>query len=415
MLTNSNSRNILIALIVLSILLRGATAFLLTDHADPVSGAFDQVSYDTLAQRVLAGKGFTFPTNWYPFTLPDQPTAHWSYLYTLYLAAVYAITGHHPLAARLVQVVLSGLNIWLAFRIGRRVFGESAGLVAAALTSVYAYFIFFNAALMTQTFYILAVLAVMDVTLGLLENQTRRGYVLLGVMIGVGALLRQTLLIFAPLLFLWIIFLKRRQVQWLNMLGSLVVIGLFVLPWTIYNYITFNDFLLLNSNGGYWFYSSNHPMQGTNFDQNFAAPLPEALKGLGEPAEDRALYQAGIGFVLADPGRFVLLSISRLDDYYWFGLSDQSTILSNLGRILSFALYLPFMVYGLILSWRRWRVCVPLYLYIGFDAALCLATWAAPRYRLPSDAILMVFAGLAVVTLAMQTKLIPRLNVLRRN
>ncbi len=50
------------------------------------------------------------------------------------------------------------------------------------------------------------------------------------------------------------------------------------------------------------------------------------------------------------------------------------------------------MVYGLWLSRRRWRACLPLYLYQAFDTALHLASWAAPRYRLPGDALLLVFA-----------------------
>lgn len=397
--------SILIALIVLSILLRVVMAIWLGDRAEPVSGAFDQVSYDTLAQRVLAGYGFSFPTNWYPFTPANEPTAHWSYLYTLYLAGVYAIVGHHPLIARLIQVLLSGLNIWFAYRIGRRLFGEWAGITAAALTAVYAYFIFFNATLMTQTFYILAVLAAIELTLGLVENPTRRGWILLGVTIGIGALVRQTLLIFAPLLFLWIILNKWRQVRWGDVFLSLIAIGLFILPWTAYNYLTFHDFLLLNSNGGYWFYSSNHPAQGTTFDQNFAAPLPEYLKGLGEPAEDRALYREGLGFIAADPTRFLFLSLSRVQVYFWIAPSEQSTFLSNLGRVGSFTLYLPFMLYGIFLSLRSWRVCMPLYLYVAFDTMLSLTTWAAPRYRLPSDAIMMVFAGMAVITLAMQIRM----------
>jgi 4-amino-4-deoxy-L-arabinose transferase-like glycosyltransferase len=391
-------------LIVLSILLRVVMVFWLGDRAEPVSGAFDQVSYDTLAQRVLAGHGFSFPTNWYPFTPANEPTAHWSYLYTLYLAGVYAIVGHHPLVARLVQVLLSGLNIWFAYRIGRRLFGEWAGITTAALTAVYAYFIFFNATLMTQTFYILAVLAALELTLGLVENPIRRGWILLGVTIGIGALVRQTLLIFAPLLFLWIILNKGRQVRWGDVFLSLIAISFFILPWTTYNYLTFHDFLLLNSNGGYWFYSSNHPAQGTTFDQNFAAPLPENLKGLGEPAADRALYREGLGFIAADPTRFLHLSLSRVQVYFWIAPSEQSAFLSNLGRLASFTIYLPFMLYGIWLSLRSWHACMPLYLYVAFDTMLSLTTWAAPRYRLPSDAVMMVFAGMAIITLATQIK-----------
>ena len=137
----------------------------------------NQLWSDTLAFRIVQGHGFTFPTGWYPFTSPNEPTAHWSYLYTLYLAGVYALFGHHPLLARLIQVLLSGLNAWLAYRIGRRLFGVKAGLTAAVLTAGYAYFIFFNAALMTQTFYILAVLTTLDLAIGLMDRQTRRGLV----------------------------------------------------------------------------------------------------------------------------------------------------------------------------------------------------------------------------------------------
>lgn len=391
--------SLLIILIVASVLLRVIAALWLGDRVEPVSGAYDQVSYDALAQSILAGKGFSFPTGWYPFTAANEPTAHWSYLYSLYVAAIYAIAGHHPLVARIIQALLSGLHIWFVYRIGARVFGEWVGLMAAALTAVYAYFIFFNATLMTQTFYIIAVLAAIDLTLMLIENPTRRRWILFGITLGIGALLRQTLLIFAPLLFASIILTRRWQIRWRDALIAVVVIGAFILPWTIYNYFTFHDFLLLNSNGGYWFYSSNHPNQGTNFNQSYSAPLPNDLKGLGEPAIDRALYRQGLEFIVADPVRFIQLSLSRVDDYFWFTPSEQSSPISNVARILSFGVYLPFMLYGLWLSRHRWRVCVPLYLYVMFDTLLCLTTWSAPRYRLPSDAVLIVFAGLGVLYL----------------
>lgn len=406
-MTKLKTQHWLAILIVVAILIRVIVAIGLGDRAEPVSGAFDQYSYDALAQRVLAGKGFSFPTEWYPFTSADEPTAHWSYLYTIYLTGVYAVFGHHPLAARLIQVLLSGLNIWLIYRIGARLFGEWVGLAAAALTTVYAYLIFFNATLMTQTFYILTVLATIDITLGLVEKPTRRGWILLGIAIGIGALIRQTLLIFTPLLMLWIVWMQRRQIKWRDVLIALVVIGLFILPWTIYNYFTFRDFLLLNSNGGYWFYSSNHPNQGISFDQNYVAPLPVGIKEISEPAADRLLFQQGIGFILADPVRFLQLSLSRIPVYFWVGASEQSGFWNNLARIGSFTLYLPFMLYGLYRSKQKWVACVPLYLYVVFDTSLSLISWAAPRYRLPSDAILMVFAGLALVSLAERLKLIP--------
>ena len=83
----------------------------------------DQLSYHSLALRWLGGHGFTFADNWWPATRAGEPTAHWSYLYTLYLAVVYAVFGPNPLAARLIQAILGGLLMpWLVYRITNQVF-----------------------------------------------------------------------------------------------------------------------------------------------------------------------------------------------------------------------------------------------------------------------------------------------------
>lgn len=397
----------LVLIVLLALALRGLTAIGLGEEVQEVSGTFDQIAYDMLAQRVVAGDGFSFPIEWYPFIRADTPTAVWSFLYPLYLAGVYTVFGHHPLVARLIQVLISLIGIWLIYRLGKRLFGASAGLAGAALAACYAYLILFNASLMTQTFYILCVLASLELAIGLAQKPGWMRWLLLGIVLGLGVLFRQSLLLFTPLLFGWIWWksdraeqpaTKPRTLLGLALVGA--VIALFVLPWTVRNYLVFDDFLLLNSNGGYWFYSSNHPDQGTNFDPTFKAVIPDSMLALGEPALDRALYRSGLEFVIADPGRFLLLSLSRLNDYFWLLPSDDSTALSNLSRLLSFGLYLPFMLYGLYLSRSEWRWCLPLYLYVACDALFCLASWSAPRYRLPSDAILMVFAGFAASTVA---------------
>lgn len=404
----------LILIISAGVLIRVVLALALGDSADPISGAYDQVTYDTLAQSVLQGHGFSFPVDWYPFTRANEPTAHWSFLYSLFLASVYALGGHHPLVARLIQVLLSSLHVFLIYRIGRRLFGETTGLIAAGLTAVYAYLIFFNAALMTQTFYILALLLALDVALDLVQNleSTRtRQWILLGFALGTAVLLRQSILLFTPVLFVWLLWTMRAprdsqqrsrsstQKTIFGMIISIAIVAGLILPWTARNFLVYHDFLLLNSNGGYWFYSSNHPDQGTNFNPSFVAPVPEKLKSLDEPAIDRALFQEAFGFIAADPARFILLTLNRTKDYFWILPSENSSLISNLSRLFSFALYLPFMLYGLYLSRRQWRACLLLYFYVAFDTGLSLISWSAPRYRLPSDAVMMVFAALAVVTL----------------
>jgi 4-amino-4-deoxy-L-arabinose transferase-like glycosyltransferase len=397
----------LLVIVAAAVLLRVAVALLLGDAATPLPGAADQVSYDILAQRVLAGYGFSFPTHWYPFTEPNTPTAHWSFLYTLYLAAIYSLVGHHPLGARLIQAVISGGGCWLVFRIARRLFDERVGLAAAALSALYAYFIYFGAALMTQAFFIVALLASIDRALEVADRPRAGAWAALGLSLGIGVLLRQTLLLYVPLLLAWLAWTTRGRMRWRDAALAVALLAMCVLPWTARNYAVFHDFLLLNANGGYFLYASNHPDQGTHFDPNFTARIPDDLIGSGEPAIDRALMRTALGFIAAEPGRFLRLVWSRAGSYFWVTPSAESSPISNLARLCSFTLAAPLMLYGLVCSRRRWRDCVPLYLYLLVDTTLHLASWSAPRYRLPSDALLMVFAGLAAIDLARRAGWLP--------
>lgn len=389
----------LLSIIAVAIALRLATAVWLGDRADPVSGAYDQQAYDALALRVLDGHGFSFATDWYPFTRANQPTAHWSYAYTLYLAGTYAVAGHHPLAARLVQALLSTAICLFLYRLGRRLFDPAVGLTAAALAAGYAYLVFFAAALMTQTFYVALLLAALERALLTAERPLRRNWIALGLLLGGGVLLRQTLLLFAPLLLACTARQAGGRQAWRGAAAAAAFMSLCVLPWTVYNGVVFGDFLLLNSNGGWFAYASNHASRGTRFDPSYAPPLPPELFGLDEPAVDRALYHAALAEIARDPLRIAKLTLDRVLEYFWLLPSARSSALSNAARMLSFTLVAPFMLYGLWLSRRRWRACVALYLYVGFDTLLHLSTWAAPRYRLPSDAVLLVFAGVALVEL----------------
>ena len=156
----SSGRHYLVAIIALSVLARLAAGLLLGNQVESLPGTADQVSYHVLATRVIEGHGFTFGEPWWPATQPDSPTAHWSFLYTYYLVAVYSVLGVWPLAARLIQVIaVAVLMPVLAYSLGRQVFDQRTGLIAAALTAGYAYFVYYAAALMTESFYMCAILA----------------------------------------------------------------------------------------------------------------------------------------------------------------------------------------------------------------------------------------------------------------
>ena len=75
-----------------------------------------------------------------------------------------------------------------------------------------------------------------------------------------------------------------------------------------------------------------------------------AGQGLNEAQWDKALMARGIGFILAEPGRYFMLSLSRVHDYFEFWLTADSSLVFNLAASSPVALFLPFMLYGIYLE-----------------------------------------------------------------
>jgi hypothetical protein len=249
-------------------------------------------------------------------------------------------------------------------------------------------------------------LLILYLSIELKENPALLGWVGLGFSLGLASLLRQTILLFAPFLLLWLfIELRNRGIRWWYFTLPVVIIMLMIAPWTIRNYRVYDQFLLLNSNAGYALFASNNPNLGTDWrNEIVVVPVPKELAGQNEAQIDRALTQKGIEFILTDPERYLGLTLNKSLEYFRFWPSSDSSRISNLNRVLSFGLYLPFMVWGLYLSFSRWRNFLPLYMFIVIHTGIHLLSWPAPRYRLPVDAVLMVFAGLTLIELAKQLK-----------
>lgn len=415
-LNKLSEKKILWIIISISILVRILAAIYLGNQVAALPGIADQITYHTLAQRVLGGFGFTFDQPWWPATQPGEPTAHWSFLYTFYLVGVYKIFGVNPLIARLIQAIAIGfLQPWLIFHISKKVFSKFSPLFAAGWIAVYSYLIYYTAALMTEGWFITIVLAVFLMAFNLVESDIRLSkFAWFGLLAGIAVLLRQVFLLFLPFIFFWLLWIQRKHL-WValrNLLLSGFIILIMILPFTYYNAQRFNQFVLLNTNSGFAFFWANNPIYGTKFVGilpeemgNYLELLPIELKGLNEAALDTALLKRGLAFVFDNPGQYLLLSLSRIPVLFEFLPSPQSSFVSNFSRVSSFGLALPFMLAGIWISLRDliktktrfFDSPMSLILAFGFIySAIHILTWSLVRYRLPIDALFLIFAAAAL-------------------
>ncbi len=335
------TKHYLLGIIIVSIFLRVAASFNFGNQVDELPGTFDQISYHQLAIRVIEGHGFSFEEQWWPITKADAPTAHWSFLYTLFLVLVYSIFGPSPLLARIIQAVIVGALLpLLTFKLGKYLFSETIGLIAAGISAIYIYFIYYAATLMTKSFYILAILA--SLYLAMLMVDANRGNswrekgilaLLLGLSLGISVLFRQLFLLFVPYIFFWV-WWSGRKTEFKSLVPSLAITGVvivaMILPFTVYNYTRFERFVLFNTNAGYAFFWGNHPIYGTHFESilppemgSYQELIPQELRNLDEASLEQELLKRGIQFILDDLGRYVLLSISRIPSYFMFWPSQR--------------------------------------------------------------------------------------------
>ena len=417
----------LAVILVVGAVARIAGAVYLGDEVVPVSGAYDQIFYHDLALNLLAGKGFVFTRPPWPFIEPGAPTAYYSFVYPMFLAAIYWVLGPHAIAARIIQALICAVLplqvYWLARLIldhgprttdhdssaeqltlsGKRrpssiVYRPSSlvPLVAAAITALYAYFILYSASLQSEGIYLVLVAWALIATLKVAERPAWQGWLAWGAAVTLASLFRQVFMPAALVLFVYIVAKARRRVRVAHVALAGLVAAAMILPFTIRNYRVYGTFLLLNSSAGQVFWNANHPDLGTHFVGDAMFPIPADLEDANEAELTNELMGRGWQLVFDDPGRFVQLSLDRAKVMLAFWPMTGSSLESNIARPLSWGVCLPFMIGGLVLSAREWRRWLLLYLFAAAYLLIHFVSWVQYRYRMPVDMVLIVFAAVAI-------------------
>jgi len=385
-------------ILLLALFLRVLGAFYLGNTVSGLSGAQDEISYSMLGQRFAEGHGLTFPQNWYPWIKADAPQSYYSAAMSLFLAGVYMVFGYTPLLARLITAFFSTLIVGLIYLLGRRFFNEKVALFSAIIAAGYAYLIFYGVTLVTETPFIFCLLASLYLAYEIIETPNWWKWGALGIVLAIAVLFRMAVIFFVPVLLGWI-FLRQPQKR-AFVFVPIVLIILAVLPFTLHNYRTWGKLLVLEAQFGHVFWNGNHPDHHGNFHPYKVFPIPDDVLASDNDVEiTNQLLRMGIQNVVNDPGNFAMLTLTRLREFFKFWPTTDSNILANLLRVFSFGIMWPFSLWGIWLSRKQWRELIPIYLFMLIHTGVYAITWTMIRYRIPLDALLIPFAGLAVVDL----------------
>ncbi|MGH7789511.1 MAG: hypothetical protein ACRERC_21745 [Candidatus Binatia bacterium] len=399
-------------------LLAGAlrVAYVLTLRSTPW---FDQLVvdpefYDAWATRIAAG-------DWMgarPFYMDP--------LYPYLLAGLYRLVGRDLLLARLLNVALSAAACALVARLGRLLGGWRVGALAALGFAVYAPEIFYVGEVEKTTLSVLLTSACLVLWLGA-SLAARFGA---GVALGLAALTRANLLLFAPLcvlLCLW------PRAEWRARVGGLpraplhallfaagCLLALAPVAWR--NHHLSGEWVLTTAQAGQNFYIGNNPYNpsGAYGVLPFVRANPHFEEGdFRAEAERRAgapLTAAEVSrFWFAEAFRFmreqpaeatgVMLRKAAL---FWndFEVSDnQDQYLMERDSwvlrlpLLGFGLLAPLAVLGALAGWRGNHAVRLLGGFVLIYWATVVGFFIYSRYRIQVVPALLALGGLGVVTL----------------
>lgn len=275
-------------LVVAALLLR--VAYVMVVPQSPVD--LDAGEYDWLARTVLAGRGLVDGAS--------HPYVSRAPLYPLVLATVYAVFGADPVSARLFQAVVGALVCAGSYLLARRLFGERAGIAAAAVTALSPALIIYSGLLLTET---LAGALVLLLALLITVDRTRLAspwrWLGIGLAGGAAALLRPEMLGLPVALVAaaWVVHRPRLPIlaSWTVALagGTLLV----VLPWTARNYGATGALVPVATGAGVAVWLATHPADISENPGNRRSDYPEYLaliEGKGPVEVDRALLRDGL-------------------------------------------------------------------------------------------------------------------------
>jgi 4-amino-4-deoxy-L-arabinose transferase-like glycosyltransferase len=331
-------------------------------------------------------------------------------------------------ALRVVQALLATFTCYCAYRLALRVTDDTrAGLIAAAVIAVSPAFIIETSHITTETLFIFFIAAGMTVYVEMIAagRRTAAGLIGAGVLFALATLTRAVALAFPLGLALHLLLVYGWRVGFKRAAALLLVYGLTVSTWTIYNIVRFDRFVIgAEGLAAFLYIGATEWSSPAEVDAQLAEDASQA------PAIDASLEERQTAYVDAaanvigrDPLGYIGRRVSELAGAYaqpygtvffpgeslrelaagWWREDRSLSGLLALAqgdafwqKLTVYLFHYAGLALGLVGMWllrRNWRVTLPLVGYIAYTTLVHLALLALPRYLFPTSIFWWVLAA----------------------
>ncbi|HEX6209275.1 MAG TPA: glycosyltransferase family 39 protein [Methylomirabilota bacterium] len=376
----------------------------------------DEQSYLALATSLADGRGYASESG---------PTSLRPPLYPALVASLWTLSGTRSLQlVRAVQVLLGLVMAVVVYRLGRDLFDERTGALAAALVWFYPPLVFSTYLLLTETLFTCLVVFVLAAYRHTLARDSGGAAFGTGTLIGLAALTRSVLWPFAPVLAVVTLLVAGGTPRRRLALGALLLAGWAVTlaPWAVRNTRLWGMPVVVDTMGGLNLRMGNYEFTPNDRiwdavskrgEESWVHGLPPSPPGGGtwnEAQKERWARDQAVAYMAAHPGETALRAAIKLGDFWaldrdfaagiYRGLYEPPAwfaVPATAAMLLAHPLVIVLAVVG---AWARppsdWRFHLTAWLLVGFVCALHVIVFAHPRYRLPLTPIFCLYAGSAL-------------------
>jgi len=399
-----SENNFLLIIFLFSLIVRAAYAV----HLSPQQLSQDSYGWMATASDLLAGHGFG--DAWKPPAFP------------VYLSIVMFFFGKSILVLRLFNCLLGSLTCVLAYFIGKKIFPEGVGGIAAVLVSFYPYFIAYAGDLLSETFFTFMIALSALLILACSEKPVFINTAMAGIVMGLTSLTKSTILPFFLFSCLWIWWQTKSFMKGF-IVGLFMVLA--IMPWTIRNYANYHAFIpittmwqsaYLSCNDGAMYYETAGERDAPQIIEDSLPITPgdytEILK-LPRMEQERVFKQKSLAWLRSNPASFKKMVWLRLF-HFWRLYPMMAYKWQKIVALFTSGLYIILCWIGAALSLKYFKKTI---LFLGLFAIFTLVHlffFVSVRYRVPIDPYIIIFASFTIYAiLAKVNSFIHKLEPLR--
>lgn len=375
---------------------------------------YDSQAYEKIAVHMLQEHCFCLD--------PHLPTAGRAPVWPGVIAIIYALVGPRNFFVRLFLCFIGSGTCTLVYLWAKDIFSKRIALVAGIGAAIYTGLFIYDGWLYSESLYTFLLL-VFSYTLYLVQRTSKRRWMIAsGILLGLLSLTRPNGLIILGLVFLWAIIAARAKlISWRAAFESVILIALLALaivaPWTARNYVVSNhqfipvatgDGIVLLGAYNDLVLSDKTPYKGLWTRTSLVSPQLARVYGgctaTCEVQRDTAYKRQATQWVeshIKDMPYLLGLHMLKMwtpatpeADLPMNQFPDRlsSRIVAGMVEYLSIPVFV-LAAFGLLLTWKKWRDLMFIYLILLLSAGQCLFFYGSSRFRAPIEPLLILLGA----------------------